>query len=125
MSELKGEVSEQLYKICRQVLTEVKTQYDAIMKDVAHDTADDLQQTSPPRGRQGPYARSWRVKKLQGRYIVHNKDHYRLTHLLEYPHEIRNQYGGPYGESRADPHIKRAEQRAIEELYRKINGMKL
>ena len=122
MSELKGEISDQLYAICSKVATDVSRQADSIMKTVSNDTAKDLRQTSPGRG---PYKSSWAVKKQKGRYIVHNRDHYRLTHLLEYPHDIKNQYGGPFGQSDANPHIKRAEQRAIEELYRKLNGMKL
>lgn len=45
----------------------------------------------------GKYASGWQLKKDGGNgYVhntIHNKKYYRLTHLLERPHVIRNKYG--------------------------------
>lgn len=53
-------------------------------------------------------------------YIVYSTQ-YRLTHLLEHGHVIRNRSGGPvYGMTRAFPHWKPAEQEGIDEIDEKI-----
>lgn len=114
---VKGVISDQLEHILDQYADRVNVTSDKIMKEVSEDTAADLRATSPGT----KYAQSWAVKKQRHRYIVHNKDHYRLTHLLEYGHETYNQYGGPYNPAKAIPHIYRAEQKAITELFGKLN----
>lgn len=96
-------------------------------KRAAADTRDKLKRTSPRRT--GAYAKSWRSTKngksygtkIDG-YVVHNKDHYQITHLLENGHVIRNQYG-TYGRVAGIPHIKPAEEagnKEFEELARKL-----
>lgn len=53
-------------------------------------------------------------------YTVYSTQ-YRLTHLLEHGHVIRNRAGGPvYGMTRAFPHWKPAEQEGIDEIDEKI-----
>lgn len=53
-------------------------------------------------------------------YTVYSTQ-YRLTHLLEHGHVIRNRAGGPvYGTTRAFPHWKPAEQEGIDEIDEKI-----
>lgn len=80
------------------------------------ETVDQLKSTSPRRT--GKYAKSWTSKKDtnyngSGQYgkIVYNKDHYRLTHLLENGHRIVRK-GKTYGHVKAYPHIASAEQNA-------------
>lgn len=71
-----------------------------------------LQANSPKKT--GKYAKSWSLKKESGStYVhntIHNKKYYRLTHLLERPHVIRNKYGvwGTYYPKRQ--HIEPVEQ---------------
>ena len=71
-----------------------------------------LQANSPKKT--GKYAKSWSLKKESGStYVhntIHNKQYYRLTHLLERPHVIRNKYGvwGTYYPKRK--HIEPEEQ---------------
>lgn len=51
--------------------------------------------------RTGKYKNSWAYKQQYVRgvgtsYVVYNRKHYRLTHLLEKDHKVANQYGS-YG----------------------------
>ena len=109
---------------------------DAVMKgleDYAKLAADDLKadvqkagktvkqqiESTAPR-KTGKYAKSWAVKKKKEtsdsiQLVVHSKNRYQLTHLLEHGHAKR---GG--GRTRAFPHIAPAEQAGIEQLTRDI-----
>ena len=75
----------------------------------------------------GTYVKSWSVKKTKEtsnslEVVVHSKNRYQLTHLLEYGHAKR---GG--GRVSARPHIAQAEENAIEtletEIARALGGM--
>lgn len=64
----------------------------------------------------GKYVKSWATKKTEEvnhRLVitVHSKKYYRLTHLLENGHALRNG-----GRTRAYPHIRPAENRGEEML---------
>lgn len=78
-----------------------------------------LKQTSPKQ--HGDYSKSWVISRQKGRpgepmrYIVHNREHYRLTHLLEKGHAKR---GG--GRTRAIPHIAPAEEAAKEKFVQDV-----
>lgn len=61
----------------------------------------------------GAYAKDWAVKEVNARllgksYVVYNKKHYRVAHLLERNHVIANRYGS-YGEAVGDHVIADAE----------------
>ena len=122
MSKVKG-VATQLQSILDEFAERIDAETDEVMEDVVKDTAEDLRRTSPRRKPVGgDYAESWTWKKEKHRFIVHNKDHYRLTHLLEKGHVIRNKYG-TYDRTNGNPHIRRAENRAIEQLFRELNKL--
>ncbi len=68
----------------------------------------------------GDYAKSWAVKKVREsphtlELVVHSKNRYQLTHLLEFGHCLRNG-----GRTRAIPHIAPAEEKGIEQLEKMI-----
>ena len=68
----------------------------------------------------GDYAKSWAVKKVREsshtlEVVVHSKNRYQLTHLLEFGHCLRNG-----GRTRAMPHIAPAEEEGIEQLEKMI-----
>lgn len=102
-------VAQQLDKILHEYVEKVDEVTDDVMHDVAVETVQDLRATSPRKS--GDYARSWTWTQKGHEFIVHNKDHYRLTHLLNNGHIIRNKYG-TYGRKLGDGHIERAEERS-------------
>ena len=57
----------------------------------------------------GDYARSWAKKKVNSAVVVHNKEEYRLTHLLEKGHLTRD------GKTRSNKfvHIAPVEEKMI------------
>lgn len=82
----------------------------------AQETAKRLKSSSPKRQRYSRgYARSWGVVKRGDAYIVRNAKHYRLTHLLENGHVVRNGVG-TYGRAKAIKHIAPAEEAAAMRL---------
>lgn len=91
------------------------------VQSVAKRGASELKNTSPKNT--GKYARGWRVKTEKGNgYVsstIYNATNWQLTHLLEKPHVIRNQYG-TWGTSRPQVHIKPVEEKCITEVERNI-----
>ena len=65
------------------------------IKEAAKEAAKTLKNGGPYKNRTGAYAKDWTAGKkksvvqIQG-YTVYNKDHFQLTHLLEYGHQSRN-----------------------------------
>lgn len=79
---------------------------------------DEIGQSAPQDT--GRYAKSWAVKTIKEtsnslEVVVHSKNRYQLTHLLEFGHARR---GG--GRTAAKPHIAPAEQKAVETLESEI-----
>lgn len=115
-------VQAQLDRLLSDFVNEEQETIEKCFKKVARDTVKELKQTSPQD--KGDYARSWAVKNVKGagrsiELVVHNKEHYQLTHLLENGHVIRNQFGS-YGRVSAKPHIKKAEEKANKELVAEL-----
>lgn len=116
---MKGAISWQMAEILNDVSEEVRAAVERALKIVPDETAEDLRQTSPQD--HGDYAKSWAVKREGSMSaIVHNKEHYRLTHLLEHGHTKANQYGKYPGRVPARVHIKPAEQRAAKRFQEVI-----
>ena len=88
---------------------------------VAEDGKNKLKLTSPKRT--GSYRKGWRVDKRSGIGYVHatiyNATNWQLTHLLEKPHVIRNQYG-TWGTSKPQVHIEPVEKECIEAYKRDV-----
>jgi hypothetical protein len=67
-----------------------------LLPEAADQAVKGLRQDS--RKRTGMYAKDWaskaeRVRGYSSTYIVYNRQHYRVAHLLENDHPFRNQYG--------------------------------
>lgn len=109
----------------QELLDEFNEELDETVEKSARLTArrcaSKLKSTSPKRsGGHADYARSWSSKQVDGAWIVYNKEHYQLTHLLENSHVIRNKYG-TYGRSPAIKHIAPVEAEGIEEFILRIS----
>lgn len=108
----------QMADILDTVSKRVKGVLETDSMQVAKETVQKLKNTSPVKD--GSYARGWKVSKKKGAdLVVHNATDYRLTHLLENGHVIRNKKG-TYGRTHPIKHIQPAEEWASEELPRKI-----
>ena len=100
--------------------------FDDITEDVKNavevttrECVAEIKQRSPKRT--GNYSRSWTATEVFNRrgsirFTVHNKKHYRLTHLLEDGHAKKN--GDRVEEG--TPHIAPAEQNAEKNLIKRI-----
>lgn len=89
---------------------EIELDYVPIIKETCEELAKNISQSVINEfDGTGAYAKSWTWKMVEeklGEYgVVYNKEHYRLTHLLEHGHVIRNAYG-TYGRTAPRPHIK-------------------
>lgn len=71
----------------------------------------------------GKYRKGWRVKTEKGKgyvsCVIHNATNWQLTHLLEKPHAIRNQFGS-WGTSIPKPHIAPVEQQCVSEYKKNV-----
>ena len=120
------EVSEVIKGLLDSYATEVRSKIATTSEEIAVQTARRLAQTSPKRkGKNGgAYAKSWAVKEMRtnqvglATWVVHNKKHYRLTHLLEFGHKAR---GGTRIVGKR-PHIKKAEEWANKEFPKELEN---
>ena len=113
-----GSVSIQMREILDEFSDKVNEVLEKSADTVSREAVDRLHNTSPRKS--GDYARGWTVNKESAKeVIVHNSDHYQLTHLLENGHVIRNKKG-TYGRAPAHKHIKPVETWANKEFQRVI-----
>lgn len=99
-----------------------------IAKDVAKEDAKRLKDTrNTYKVRSGKYNKGWTVKTEKGRMsiqcIVHNKDNYQLTHLLEHGHRIIGRDGSVKGQTKAFPHIAPVEQESNKEYEQRVENL--
>lgn len=122
----RSSVQKQIKEILEEYGQEVQDVVDEAAVETAKETVKDLKQTSPKSKRAGKhYASNWAMKeaKIPGggiNTVVYNKaPTYRLTHLLEKGHVVKNQYG-TYDRAPAIRHIGPAEERGVENFLRKV-----
>lgn len=112
----KGSVSHQIDEILTTYTRDVHRVMEEEVEAEARDTAKRLKASSPKRHKYSRgYARSWGVVKRGDTFVVRNAKHYRLTHLLENGHVVRNGVG-TYGRAKPIKHIEPAEEAAAMRL---------
>lgn len=84
----------------------------------ADELKEELTRRSPKNTKR--YSKSWKVKTTKNTFssyvkVVHNQKHYRLTHLLEKTHKLRNNKM-----SRRQEHIAPAVEKISKEYYQGI-----
>lgn len=109
------DLAEELKKILDEYELEVIDDVDKAAFATAKLGVKELKDKSPKsnRAKGGAYAKSWGYTKEKmpfgyTSYVIRNRKHYQLTHLLENGHLIKNQYGS-YGRTKPIPHIKPVE----------------
>lgn len=105
IGNLAAEINRQLALYAHQTEESV----ERISEKIASEGVEMLKDESPKR--YGDYASSWTVKKVGKVFVVHNKKHYRLTHLLEKGHAKVN--GGRVA---AKVHIAPVEGKMVEKF---------
>lgn len=121
------DLGNEINKMLTDYSSELISKSKEICKSVAKDTANELKGTSPKSKhlkQSGKYAKSWKATKIKDsaievNYSVH-AGQYQLTHLLEFGHLIKNGTGRTFGFTKAQPHIGKAEKRAIEAFEKEI-----
>lgn len=104
--------------------TELTRVADDEIKKTARAAAKDLRASSALfKTNSKGYAKGWTVKNNESiyssSYIVHNKKHYRLTHLLENGHAMVV-HGKHAGRVRAIKHIEPIAKKHIKELHERL-----
>jgi hypothetical protein len=115
VNKLSAEIADSLKKFTNEVIEEADKTGERIGKDAVRKLKG-----SSPKGRRGKYAKKWRLKTIKqfgspDTQIIHvGKPEYRLAHLLEHGHALRQG-----GRTKAQPHIAPVEDEVIEE-YTKV-----
>lgn len=104
-----NDLSNEMAKIIADYTKDVEQGLENEKRKAARKGAKTLRETSPKR--RPKYAGSWTSTKRGTSYVIRNKDHHQLTHLLEKGHAKRG--GGRVG---AIVHIKPVEEQAIKDF---------
>lgn len=119
-------------KAIMDVLSQYGEQVNEVMDEsidsVSKQAVEKLQsvQTFAPNGNPtGAYSASWKAEeiktgRLSQKKVIHNQEHYRLTHLLEKGHVLKNGTGRTFGRVPAYPHIADVNDYVAQELPKEI-----
>ena len=110
----------------QEIIEDTNDTVKEILRDTSLDSAEyTCQQVKANsmqfKSRRHPYANGWTVSAVRGGYVVHNKRHYRLTHLLEHGHAVSNQFGATGHRAGAHPHIAPAEAAGVRKFIDEVN----
>lgn len=107
------DLTNEIVKSLKEYNSKVEKDLEKAKHKTALDGAKELRSTSPQRT--GAYARDWASKKEGTNYVIYNRKHYQLTHLLEFGHAKKNG-----GRVPGNPHIAPVEQHAIVEFEQQV-----
>ena len=114
VDEMDQAIQEQLNKYAGAITEDMKDS----LRESAKEIRKDISRHSPVRI--GRYKKSWTVKKIAENstsleLVVHSKNRYQLTHLLEHGHALRNG-----GRVEGKPHIQPAEENGKKKLMESL-----
>ena len=109
INNLANEITQTL----KEYTEEVEEGLEKAKEDTAKNGAKKLRSTSPKKT--GKYSRSWRAKKQDEAWVIHNAKYYQLTHLLEKGHAKVN--GGRVS---GRPHIAPVEEQVIKDFEKEV-----
>ena len=118
ISDLNDSIFKVLNEYKENIDEEVKETADKIAKEAKEDLISNSPRSKKERGQK--YYKGWAIKKKinkKGKYVlaIWNKTNYRLTHLLEFGHNLKN------GEkAKAIPHIRKVEEKMSKEFEEKL-----
>lgn len=120
INEVLQEFGDECYTVLSQATEEVADEAVKKLQSVAH--------FAPGGHPSGDYSKDWTkdtfpTARLKIKTVVHNEDHYRLTHLLENGHVSRNGTGRTFGRVPAYPHIAPVNDWANAELPKRVKEM--
>lgn len=125
-------LEKEIKEILKEYGDDVYSALNDAVDDVSLEGTQKLRSVSkfaPDRQPSGEYSGSWvydnELKSLRykTRRVIHNEDHYRLTHLLEKGHVIRNGTQRTFGRAPAYPHIEPVDNWIRDELPKTVKGM--
>ena len=110
----------------QEIMESVNDSVKGILKEASLDAAESTcrqvkSNSMQFKSRRHAYANSWGVSAVRDGYVVHNKRHYRLTHLLEHGHDVSNQWGATGHRAGAHPHIAPAEADGVRKFIDEVN----
>lgn len=124
-----NDFSDALYKTISSEFKDVNKKVNKGIERISRDTKKMVQEKSPVyKGKsknleKGKYQKNWEITTLTrngtSRKVIHNKQ-YQLVHLLELGHDLKNKNSIKYGEVKAYPHVKDAQEYADREADKLI-----
>lgn len=125
---ISGEMlSKEIMKVLEGYVDDISDIVEKDANEVAKEALAAIKQESP-KGSTGEYSKGWKIKKIKkvkNMYSVklYNKDHYQLTHILEFGHTTADG-----GHTEAQPHIRKVEEeyskKFEDKLKQDIGGLK-
>ena len=117
---ISGEMlSKEIIRALEGYLDDISNIVEKDANEIAKEALSAIKQESP-RGATEEYYKGWKIKKIKkvkNMYSVklYNKDHYQLTHILEFGHTTADG-----GHTEAQPHIRPVEQEYSKKFENKL-----
>lgn len=118
-------LDKEIQKILDEYADDIYNNLEEITKAVAQKGAAAVRENAHIEINGERYWKRWRSEinhpnRLEIEAVIYNQKLYPLAHLLEHGHLIFNQYGGPYGRTKAYPHINDVGDDVIEQYEKEV-----